>query len=59
MRVAPAAIMALAAPSSRTPPEALTPMTGPTVRRIRATSSTVAPPLEKPVEVLTKSAPAR
>ena len=40
----------------RTPPDALTPISGPTVSRIRATSYTVAPPGPKPVEVLTKSA---
>ena len=37
---------------------AFTPIAGPTVRRISATSSTVAPPGPKPVEVFTKSAPA-
>ena len=42
----------------RTPPEALTPTSGPTTARIRRTSSTVAPPPPKPVEVLTKAAPA-
>ena len=42
----------------RTPPEALTPISGPTVSRISCTSSTVAPPPPKPVEVFTKSAPA-
>ncbi|MEY4775273.1 MAG: hypothetical protein RIT40_2308 [Planctomycetota bacterium] len=40
------------------PPEALTPIVGPTMRRISATSAAVAPPLLKPVEVFTKSAPA-
>ena len=39
------------------PPEALTPNFGPTVSRINFTSSTVAPPVLKPVEVLTKCAP--
>src|SRR3954449_8651651 len=58
IRVAPAAIIACASASDRTPPEALTPRSGPTVRRIRATSPAVAPPPLKPVEVLTKSAPA-
>ena len=37
------------------PPAALTFTRGSTCPRIRRTSSTVAPPLEKPVEVLTKS----
>ncbi len=40
------------------PPDAFTPISGPTVARINATSSNVAPPDMKPVEVLTKSAPA-
>ena len=57
IRVAPASIIALAASPSRTPPEALTPSTGPTALRMRATSSTDAPPLLKPVEVFTKCAP--
>ena len=56
--LAPAAIMWRTSARVRTPPEAFTPMAGPTVRRMRATSSTVAPPRLKPVEVLTKSAPA-
>jgi hypothetical protein len=42
----------------RTPPDALTPSRLPTNRRIRAMSATVAPPPLKPVEVLTKLAPA-
>ena len=58
IRVAPASSMARAAAASRTPPLAFTPTTGPTARRMSATSSTVAPPLLKPVEVFTKSAPA-
>src|SRR3990172_2860586 len=40
------------------PPAALTPIPGPTVRRISSTSWAAAPPGPKPVEVLTKSAPA-
>ena len=59
MRVAPAAIISCAVFWSRTPPDALTPMRSPTVRRISAMSAAVAPPLLKPVEVFTKSAPAR
>ena len=41
------------------PPEALTPVLGPTVSRMSLMCSAVAPPVEKPVEVLTKSAPLR
>ena len=44
--------------ASLTPPDALTPISGPTVFLIKAISSFVAPPVEKPVDVLTKSAPA-
>ena len=40
------------------PPAALMRTLGPTFLANRATSSKVAPPLEKPVEVLMKSAPA-
>ena len=58
MRVAPAATIFWASSKVRMPPAAFTPMVGPTTRRINATSSTVAPPGPKPVEVLTKSAPA-
>src|SRR5260221_10095624 len=58
MRVAPAAAIALRSSRVRTPPLAFTPISGPTVRRMRAMSWTVAPPGPKPVEVLTKSAPA-
>ena len=36
--------------------EALTPISGPTVSLINLTSLAVAPPVENPVEVLTKSA---
>ena len=42
----------------RMPPAAFTPMPGPTTRRMSATSWAVAPPGPKPVDVLTKSAPA-
>ena len=56
--VAPAATIACTWPRSRTPPAAFTPMLSPTTRRISATSATVAPPGPKPVDVLTKSAPA-
>ena len=40
------------------PPEAFTPIDGPTTRRMSATSFAVAPEGPKPVEVFTKSAPA-
>lgn len=56
--VAPASIIACAFSKSRTPPEAFTPISGPTVSLIRRISSTFAPPVENPVDVLTKSAPA-
>src|SRR5579863_3553017 len=58
IRVAPAVTIFRRSASVRMPPEAFTPMTGPTARRISATSSTVAPAGPKPVEVLTNSAPA-
>src|SRR5918999_4460062 len=58
MRVAPASIILRASSRPLTPPDAFTPSSEPTVRRIKAISATVAPPLEKPVEVFTKSAPA-
>ena len=58
MRVAPAAVMACTSCSVRMPPEAFTPIFGPTAARISAMSCAVAPEVEKPVEVLTKSAPA-
>jgi len=58
IRVAPASTILRASSRPFTPPEALTPSSDPTVRRISATSATVAPPFEKPVEVFTKSAPA-
>ncbi len=58
MRVAPALSMAVASARERMPPEALTPARRPATPRIRAMSSTVAPPVEKPVLVLMKSAPA-
>ena len=58
MRSAPAWIISWADLRSFTPPAALTPISGPTTRRMSATSATVAPPEAKPVEVLTKSAPA-
>ena len=41
------------------PAGAFTPIALPTTRRINAMSPVVAPPLENPVEVFTKSAPAR
>ena len=56
MRVAPAAAIFLRSASVRIPPEALTPISGPTARRISSTSCAVAPEGPKPVEVLTKSA---
>ena len=40
------------------PPEAFTPMSGLTASLIRRTSSSVAPPVENPVDVFTKCAPA-
>ena len=58
MRVAPAATIFSRSSSVRMPPEAFTPISGPTARRISSTSWTVAPPGPKPVEVFTKSAPA-
>ena len=50
--------MAAISRAVRTPPEAFTPILFPTHSRIRRTASTVAPPVEKPVDVFTKSAPA-
>src|SRR5690606_33624366 len=44
MRLAPALTMASTPAASRTPPDAFTPSSSPTTARIRATSSTVAPP---------------
>ena len=41
----------------RTPPDALTPISSPTSRRISAMSSVVAPPGPNPVDVFTKCAP--
>src|SRR5665811_1669590 len=58
IREAPASIIARASAWFLIPPAALTPIIGPTVRRIKATSAAVAPDWLKPVEVLTKSAPA-
>ena len=57
-RFAPAAIMASAVALSRMPPDALTPISLPTSRRISAMSSAVAPPPPKPVLVFTNAAPA-
>jgi enamine deaminase RidA (YjgF/YER057c/UK114 family) len=51
MRFAPAVIIFIASSVERTPPEAFTPTSSPTMRRISATSSAVAPPLAKPVAV--------
>src|SRR5690606_21765496 len=56
IRFAPAATRARKSAPVRIPPAALTPNDGPTTRRIRAISATVAPPPLNPVEVLTKSA---
>ena len=56
IRLAPAFIIAAAVFQSLIPPLALTCMLLPTVCFINRTSSMVAPPLEKPVLVLTKSA---
>ena len=58
MRLAPASTIAIKSSCVRTPPLALTPISGPTVSLMSLTASTVAPPVEKPVLVLTKSAPA-
>ena len=58
MRVAPAASILSRSSKVRIPPDAFTPMSGPTVRRISSTSGTVAPEEPKPVDVFTKSAPA-
>src|SRR4051812_2652563 len=53
MRLAPASTIFFASAAVRIPPEALTPMSFPTTRRMRATSSAVAPPAPKPVLVFT------
>src|SRR5262249_311832 len=58
IRVAPAAVIVWRSASERMPPEALTPIDGPTALRISATSCAVAPEGPNPVEVFTKSAPA-
>src|SRR4029453_12986868 len=57
-RSAPARSRASAVARSRIPPLALTPAEPPTTARSSATSSIVAPPPEKPLDVLTKCAPA-
>src|SRR5450755_1696105 len=49
--------MASACARVRMPPEALTPIVGPTAARSVRTASSVAPPPVKPVDVLTKAAP--
>jgi hypothetical protein len=56
MRVAPAAIMSRTSSRVRIPPDALMPISGPTVSRINNTSCTVAPPGPYPVEVFTNVA---
>ena len=58
IRVAPAQTIFFKSSKLRTPPAAFTPISEPTTARISATSSAVAPAVLKPVEVLTKSAPA-
>ena len=58
MRSAPAMMRRAAKSASRMPPAALTFMAVPTVSLINLTSSSVAPAVEKPVEVFTKCAPA-
>ena len=58
IRVTPSAMTSSSASSVRTPPAALTWMCGEVFARIRRRSSCVAPPGAKPVQVLTKSAPA-
>ena len=57
-REAPCLTMASASSLERMPPEAFTSMSPPTIFFINSTSSMVAPPLPKPVEVFTKAAPA-
>src|SRR5690348_9413843 len=49
IRLAPAATMLLKSSLVRMPPEALTPIAGPTMERIKATSCVVAPEGPKPV----------
>ena len=56
MRVAPAAAIFFTSSSVRIPPEAFTPISGPTVMRINSTSCAVAPDGPNPVDVFTKSA---
>ena len=56
--LAPASITDIASFSHLTPPEALTPMLGPTVSLINFISAGVDPPVPNPVEVFTKSVPA-
>ena len=58
MRVAPASTILRASAAVRIPPDAFTPISGPTTLRSSATSSTVAPPGPNPVLVLTNAAPA-
>ena len=58
MRLAPASTRASASSRVWMPPAALTPQASPTVARMRRTSSTVAPPVEKPVLVFTNATPA-
>ena len=57
IRVAPAWTMLRNVSASRIPPAAFTCTFGPTCSFMRRTSSTVAPHLEKPVEVFTKVGP--
>jgi hypothetical protein len=59
MRLAPAAAIVRKSDSVRMPPEAFTPISGPTTCRMSAMSWAVAPEAANPVDVLTKSAPAR
>ena len=56
--VAPASTIVCKSSKLRIPPEAFTSSADPTVSLINLTASTVAPPVEKPVEVFTKFAPA-
>ena len=58
MRVAPAATIAIDRREIANPARRFDSHLLPTKRRISATSATVAPPGPKPVDVLTKSAPA-
>ncbi len=57
-RFAPACAILMTSSAVRTPPDAFTPTSPLTIRRMSSTPPTVAPPLPKPVEVFTNAAPA-